>query len=1025
MRTTRRAGPGRRARLAVAITVLLLVPSPAAAGVLRATTAPVPSRWFTSLDAAYLHAQQSRQPMLVFVGSGEVAASRDAWAGLVSADADLSPWTAVRLDADADRDVARSLGVVGVPTLLALASDGRTVATIDRPLAGRPLSAWLDEQRRRATTAAAAATTVAELVHRTGVADAAVREAAVRQLRDQSAAVPAVVDALATGSQQQRLAAADLLEAWHAPGMADVDPWAQATLTPARLSALRSWATSAKPVAATQPAADELDALAAAPTAIAAAAVRERLVRHGPPLLPQVVARLSADPPDPARGRLVALRYRLCATDRLAADWPGGFDRVASADVQVRRQAVAELAAIVRPDDLRLLTELFADADPFVREQALKDLRAVGGPETNRALVRLLADPEPNVRAAVLNTLADDPAPDLAGDVARFAAAEPDVDLVVHAVHVLELTPGDASFAALVSLLDHRQWRVRGEAAESLRGRITDGQASADQKAAAFAALGKRLDDPEGYVVTRAAQTMIKSGLGESLDRLMDAAGRRPDVARDVLRAIGTDADAGKPFIPRIRKLARGPQPGVRGAAVVALAQLDPDGCGTDVSAALADPDPDVRAAGLRAMMAVLKALEPNGAHVADWFVAFRRGDDRPGWMAAVVPTVRRMTATAGDPPSRVNAATILCALDQEGQAWPTLVAAAAQPDQAALVGPALPWVGWDHRLALFTAARRSAGAGQAEHLVEAFVTVPDDRAAGPLWDLLGADASSADLSAVLDPLRKLYRGSDLWSNDPIPPDRRAAAVAACRPVLDHGTDLQRTAALTVLLSVDPAEAATAATAVGDDPRSGEWLKLDALQVRLTALATTDPAAATAVAVAAVGDGPMAKVAVPFLAGGADAVGRLRGSSSLYTAASTTTVTETTADGSPIIVVRPPKGLTAGPVRAVLAAADGDLAGYAAYLLVLLGDQSAMDRLIAVARDHSMDETWKPLVYRAIASSDDASRVPVLVEIYQSMAAGRQFQIRDLYWTIRPMTGPAVLALRKRIRDEYGMTNLR
>ena len=68
---------------------------------------------------AYLHAQQFRQPMLVFVGSDTVASSRQAWATVSTSDG-ARPWTAVHLDADADRGVARSLGVVDVPTLLAL-----------------------------------------------------------------------------------------------------------------------------------------------------------------------------------------------------------------------------------------------------------------------------------------------------------------------------------------------------------------------------------------------------------------------------------------------------------------------------------------------------------------------------------------------------------------------------------------------------------------------------------------------------------------------------------------------------------------------------------------------------------------------------------------------------------------------------------------------------------------------------------------------------------------------------------------
>ena len=53
---------------------------------------------------------------------------------------------------------------------------------------------------------------------------------------------------------------------------------------------------------------------------------------------------------------------------------------------------------------------------------------------------------------------------------------------------------------------------------------------------------------------------------------------------------------------------------------------------------------------------------------------------------------------------------------------------------------------------------------------------------------------------------------------------------------------------------------------------------------------------------------------------------------------------------------------------------------------------------------------------------DDDSQTPILAEIYKKQ---RDWQHREFYWTIRSMHGPAVLQLRKQIRDEVGMDNLR
>jgi hypothetical protein len=50
----------------------------------------------------------------------------------------------------------------------------------------------------------------------------------------------------------------------------------------------------------------------------------------------------------------------------------------------------------------------------------------------------------------------------------------------------------------------------------------------------------------------------------------------------------------------------------------------------------------------------------------------------------------------------------------------------------------------------------------------------------------------------------------------------------------------------------------------------------------------------------------------------------------------------------------------------------------------------------------------------------------VLEEIYRTYQPDEDaYRIREFYWTIRSMTGPSVLQLRKRIRDEVGMERLR
>jgi hypothetical protein len=64
-------------------------------------------------------------------------------------------------------------------------------------------------------------------------------------------------------------------------------------------------------------------------------------------------------------------------------------------------------------------------------------------------------------------------------------------------------------------------------------------------------------------------------------------------------------------------------------------------------------------------------------------------------------------------------------------------------------------------------------------------------------------------------------------------------------------------------------------------------------------------------------------------------------------------------------------------------------------------------------------------VFEALAERNRAADVPVLEEIYEFLRKEYDTDaVREFYWTIRTMTGPEVLALRKRIRSEVGMDSL-
>jgi HEAT repeat protein len=988
-------------------------------------TAP---HWLDSLDAAYLQSQSDHQKILVYAGQDSILPCRQQWQTLSSpqlADA-LSGLTLVHLDPEKSPATIRSLGIMTLPALRLINTDGKIISSLDGQKSTTYLLVWLSKQPNSEEPT--------DALQQLGSPDTAVRESAIRQIHADPTMAAKIVELLTASSLQQRLSAVDLLDQWGAP-VAHIDPWNPITATD--LTSLRKWAaTSIKPSATTAPiVADELDALIAAPTEIDARAVRERLIRYGETILPQVAARLSSHPDDPARQRLVALRYRLVAADRLATAWPGGFDRLASADSTIRRSAVTELGSIANADDHRLLRELFTDNDSFVREQSLKLLRSVGGAETGKALVELLSDPESNVRAAVLKTLADSPDESLADDLVRYVQQEKDTDLLVHAVHVLQATPGDKTLDCMLGLLNNPQWRVRGEVAEGLLARLSprDGTPpSADQTAKIHAALLMCLHDPDGYVVAKAAFTLFKSDFNGSAAALMDAAQQRPELATDVLKNLASEPTIAATMTSQILAMTSNPSPSVRAAAIDALAAAAPLTSGDTLQKALHDPDPTVNAAAARALVLVLQQLRPVNGQVTrtsffgfvqtqvtvdmnQWVDDFRAGKDRPTWLNNVIPDLEKQLTQTD---AKVSAAVALCAMGKEQAAWPVLTAPGVAADEAA---GALEWLPWEKRDELFAKLTASNPAATSE-ILDHLVAIPDPRAADLVWNMLVSNDAAAvgRLATVHDALRTLYFGEQYYNAPSLPDDRKKAAIDATTQKAASGSDLQKTTALSLLLLVSPPDAATAAKRVYENSAAGEWPRLDALQILLTAQPSDD---ATQTAVAALNDKPMIKVALPFLAGGAIAIQQLHGEIELFSP----TQFQSYATGQPITVT-PPAGLTKEIAttanKQAIADHSDDLTADAAYLLATLGDRSGLDTLLRTARGHDWEDPWGRMAYRAITKINDDSMAPTLEEIYRRYAQTNQYLIREMYWTISTMTGPNVAKLRKKILDEIGMPAL-
>ena len=657
---------------------------------------PQLTSWLSNLEEANRRALSDRKPLLIVAGAKWCGPCRKLATELHAAavQAELTRWTPVYIDIDAQSGAANALGVVGVPALRIRAAGGQQVAKREGFLTADELVAWLKENYEAATAAAdeallasgpPGATAVVRLVKQFRQRNPALREAAVRRLAPYpEVARPLVLKTFVEGSLTARLAAQEVLEQWKAP-LADIDPWRPETFTPERMARLEKWGEREMSGGHTPPnelsaeqladARRQIDRMLAADEG-EADAIRQRLAGLGAALLPEVYARLKNAATDEERRRLLILRYRLAASDSLVLRWPGGLERLGDTDPRQRRQAADELAKLAGDSENALLLELFADPDPLVREIGLRGLQHIGGTEANAALVKLLSDPEPNVRAAVLKQLEESPNPAMAPAVIKYVKEEKDPDLVVHAIGVLGASKSSESLKALMALLKHDRWQVRAEAALGIgkhgeqswmAPRVINGEPDAATKLQvdSYVALLDFLEDKDGFVVAKAVEGLAHADLAVAVEPLAKAAERHPDLAPSVLPMLAGGDKMRAKAIPYLRKFCKHEQVRMRAAAITALASAASYDVQEELLAAINDQQSEVRLAAAKALFTLLdqsRRAGKGGAEVAMAGVAPAvtvHFDVMPPSVSQIVVSkvleaVRGMTSSSTPPPAVV-----------------------------------------------------------------------------------------------------------------------------------------------------------------------------------------------------------------------------------------------------------------------------------------------------------------------------------------------------------------------------------
>jgi HEAT repeat protein len=228
--------------------------------------------------------------------------------------------------------------------------------------------------------------------------------------------------------------------------------------------------------------------------------------------------------------------------------------RLSSADVEERRDAVARLGAMTRPEGSRAAAASLADPSPTVRATAARAVLSLGPGEAATLVLPLLRDRDEFVRR--------------------------------ESAYALGLTRSPSAIAALTAAVEtDKKPSVRGAAAVAL-GQIGDASAAPTLAGALsrrlpasglFNRLRRRKVEEDEFVRRAAAVSLGHIGSRESVPALVEALSdvRAPaDVRRECARSLGIIGDPSA--VPALRSVLSAQDPYLSRIAFEALRKLDP-----------------------------------------------------------------------------------------------------------------------------------------------------------------------------------------------------------------------------------------------------------------------------------------------------------------------------------------------------------------------------------------------------------------------------------------------------------------
>jgi thiol-disulfide isomerase/thioredoxin len=445
-------------------------------------------------EAALKLAQLEQRPLLVIFGADWCTWCRklEKEFDAEEADAILKQWIVVKVDVDAEPELAQEMSASSLPGLRVLGTDQTVVASKEGYLPLAELHTWLDSslaeadptiQRVLFDSETIKESDLAKLIEFLGNKSPNLRNAAQRRLSSsRSVSAPVLVDTLRSGRLSQQLCALNILQSWQAPVSA-IDPWQPDSIDAESVQPLIEWLRSLPTSDAEKPKA-EIESMPIDEAAASACiekllndnvGVRANLMAEatllGKGLIPSIRMRIAngSELDDSQRITLRELLYRLLVGDKCRLENSSLLVALSSLRAETHRAAAEKLLALATSQDQPLVDELSVDVDPLVREMTVAKLQTLGALRDSEQVRKLLADKSPSVRTAVLRELTEHPQDKSTETLIAYIDRETDEDLLVYATKTLgQLGTATGAEDALCRLAKNDRWRVRAAALDAV-----------------------------------------------------------------------------------------------------------------------------------------------------------------------------------------------------------------------------------------------------------------------------------------------------------------------------------------------------------------------------------------------------------------------------------------------------------------------------------------------------------------------------------------------------------------------------